>query len=404
VSARGSFARAAIAVIASASVLAGCGTTSPSWLNPMSWGIPAPSLDWLTGRGAASKPGPLPELTATANPTIAWQASVGRSHAGLIPAIAEGAIYAAAQDGTLVRIERDSGRVVWRASAGRALSAGPGADAALVAVGTDKGDVLAFDTDGKAKWTARVSSEIISPPLVAEGIVVVISGDGRIFGITAEDGKTKWVHQRTNPPLTVRNSQGAVASRGGVFVGTAGGRLLALDLQTGIVGWDGTVGIPRGATELERIADVTSRPAVEERQVCAIAYQGRLACFEIVRGTINWTRDVSSLSGIAADDSAFYVVDDAGAIHAFDKSTGASLWKQEAIKARRPNGAQVLGTTHLAVMDIEGYVHVFARTTGNYVGRIATDGTPPTGQPWRVGDRIVFQSTAGNVYAIAAPR
>jgi outer membrane protein assembly factor BamB len=209
------------------------------------------------------------------------------------------------------------------------------------------------------------------------------------------------VHQRTNPPLTVRNTAGPVSSRGGVFVGTAGGRLLALDLQTGIVGWDGTVAIPKGATELERIADVTSRPVVEERQACAVAYQGRLVCFEIVRGAVNWTRDVSSLSGIAADASAFYVVDDAGAIHALDKSTGASLWRQDAIKGRRPTAAQVLGS-QLAVVDLEGYVHVFTTSTGSYVGRIATDGTPPTGQPRPLGERIVFESSAGNVYAISA--
>lgn len=393
----------ALAAVAATLALAGCGTT-PSWLSPTSWGLPAPSFDWLTGRGSASKPGPLPELTATANPTVAWQHGIGRSHAGLVPAVVDNTVYAAAQDGTLVRIEGDSGRVVWRGSAGRGLSAGPGADGRLIAVGTDKGDVLAFDTDGKALWTARVSSEVISPPLVAEGVVVVVSGDGRIFGINAADGKTKWVHQRTNPPLTVRNGAGAVTSRGGVFVGTAGGRLLAMDLQTGIVGWDGTVAIPKGATELERIADVTSRPAIEERQACAVAYQGRLVCFEIVRGTINWTRDVSSLSGIAADDTSFYVVDDAGAIHALDKSTGASLWKQEAIKGRRPNAAQVVGN-HLAVLDIEGYVHLFAKATGNYVGRMATDGTPPTGQPLPLRDgRIVFQSTAGTVYAVAGPR
>jgi len=99
----------------------------------------------------------------------------------------------------------------------------------------------------------------------------------------------------------VRNTSSGVASRGGVFIGMPGGRLLALDLQTGAIGWDGAVATPKGATELERIADVTSRPLIEERQACAVAYQGRLACFEIARGSIAWTRDLSSLTGLAGD-------------------------------------------------------------------------------------------------------
>jgi outer membrane protein assembly factor BamB len=380
-------------------LVSGCSTTS-SWL-PSSWSLPAPSLDWITGRNAASKPGPLPELTgATSTATVSWQVNVGRSTPGLSPAVTQSAVYAAASDGTLVRLEPDSGRTVWRVSAGKPISAGPGADETMVVVATDKGDVLAFSPDGKPQWTVRVSSEVMAPPVVSDAVVVVSSGDGRIYGLDAADGKTKWVQQRTNPALTVRNTAGGVASRGGVFIGMPGGRLLALDLQTGVIGWDGAVATPKGATELERIADVTSRPLIEERQACAVAYQGRLACFEITRGTIAWTRDLSSLSGITGDETAQYVVDDAGALHALDKSTGASLWKQDKIAGRKPRGAQVVGA-HVAVVDIEGYVHLFSRTTGDYVGRLATDGSTPTGQPKLSSGRLLMQSVAGNVYAIA---
>jgi len=371
----------------------------PSWMP--SWSLPAPNFDWLTGRSGATKPGPLPELAASATATIHWQTSVGKSRSGLSPAVLPDAIYAAALDGTLVRLDPATGRTVWRVSAGKPLSAGPGADATLVVVGTDKGDVLAFEPDGKPLWTARVSSEVISPPTVSEGSVVVTSGDGRIYGLAAADGKTRWVNQRTNPPLTVRNSAGGVASRGGVFIGVAGGRLLALDSKTGTIGWDAAVATPKGATELERIADVTSRPWIEERQACAVAYQGRLACFEILRGTPTWTRDVSSLSGISGDDALYYVIDDAGAVHALDRSTGASLWKQDKLAARRPAAGQLAGE-FLAVVDIEGYVHLVATKTGNYAGRLATDGSPPTNQPIAQGERIVWQSASGTVYALSA--
>ena len=230
-----------------------------------------------------------------------------------------------------MRVDPATGRVEWRISAGEALSAGPGAGASILAVGTSKGDVLAFDSDGKARWKARVSSEVIAPPRVSDDVVIAFSGDGRIYGLAAADGKTLWVHPHTNPPLTVRNAAGGVVSRGGLFVGTAGGRLLAIDTQTGTVGWDGTVATPKGATELERIADVTSLPYVDAKEACAAAYQGRVACFDIVRGSLVWTRDVSSLAGITADANRVYVVDDKGAVQAFDRVNGASIWKQDAL-------------------------------------------------------------------------
>jgi len=385
-----------IAPIAATLLLGGCETLR-SWMPS----IPAPSWNWTSWFSSSKKPGPLPETKASASAQLVWQLSVGKATPGFAPAVVGDAIYAAAQDGTIVRVDAANGRTAWRVSAGKKLSAGAGADATLVAVGTDKGEVLAFDTNGKPLWQAKVSSEVVSPPRVADGLVVVASGDGRLYGLTAADGKTKWVYQRNNPPLTVRNYAGAAASRGGLFIGVAGGKLLALDLPTGSMAWEGNVATPKGATELERIADVTSLPVVAERQACAVAFQGRVACFELTRGNLNWSRDVSSLEGMAIDARNLYVTDDKGAIHALDHSTGASVWKQDKLAQRKPGGPQIVGG-ELGVVDIEGYLHLIDRNDGSLVGRAATDGAPATSQPALAGANAVWQSSGGTLYAFTA--
>jgi len=391
--------RSLACALAAASVTAGCASMSESSLTSWIPRIPAPSFAWLTG--SSHKPGPLPQLTPKVTARIDWQQGVGKAAAGFAPAITSSAIYAAALDGTLMRIDPATGRVEWRASAGRALSAGPGADDSLVVVGTDKGDVLAFGTDGKPRWTARVSSEVISPPRVADDIVIVFSGDGRIYGLAAADGKTAWVDSRINPSLTVRNAAGGVVTRGGLLVGTPGGRLLAIDVKSGTIAWDGAVATPKGATELERIADVTSLPYVDDKEVCAAAYQGRVACFDILRGTLHWTRDVSSLAGITADANRLYVVDDKGIVHAYDRASGASVWKQDALEKRRIGGPQLIGD-EIGVVDVEGYVHLLSRSDGSYVGRLATDGSLATSQPAPLGGAMLWQSAKGTLYSVSA--
>jgi outer membrane protein assembly factor BamB len=327
---------------------------------------------------------------------------VGKSVPGFAPAITAQSVYAASADGTLTRLDAATGRVAWRINANRPLSAGPGADDERVVVGTDKGDVLAYDANGAATWTAHVSTEVVAPPAIAGNVVLVFVGDGRVFGLAAADGKTLWVHQRSNPPLTVRNSAGGVVSRGGLFLGTPGGRLVGLDTQTGAVGYEVAVALPKGATELERIADITSLPLIDESTACAVAYQGRVACFEVVRGTPLWTRDISSLAGLTGDERNLYVTDDRGAVHALDRANGASVWKQEALAARRVGGPQLIGTDLVGVVDVEGWLHLLSRADGSYVGRLATDGTAPTAQPTRRGTSIVWQSHNGNVYSVAA--
>lgn len=382
-----------------AAVSAGCASLSQSPLTSWISSIPAPSFAWLTG--GSHKPGPLPTINAKVTPRINWQQGVGKAGPGFAPAITPSAIYAAAIDGTLMRFDPATGRVEWKVSAGHALSAGPGADASLVVVGTDKGDVLAFDAQGKPRWSARVSSEVIAPPRVAESIVIVFSGDGRIYGLSASDGKTVWVDPHANPPLTVRNAAGGVVSRGGLFVGTAGGRLLAIDAQTGTIAWDGTVATPKGATELERIADVTSLPYVDDNEACAAAYQGRVACFDVARGSVIWTRDISSLAGITADANRLYAVDDKGVVQAFDRSNGASVWKQDVLSKRRIGGPQLIGD-EVGVVDVEGYLHLLARKDGAYVGRLATDGSFATTQPAPLAGGMLWQSEKGTLFSVSA--
>jgi outer membrane protein assembly factor BamB len=110
---------------------------------------------------------------------------------------------------------------------------------------------------------------------------------------------------------------------------------------------------------------------------------------------------VSSLGGIAADNRYLYVTDDKGAVHALDKTTGSSIWKQDKLALRQPSGPQLVGD-FVAVVDIEGYLHVIDRNDGSLVGRLATDGSAATAQPAASGANVVWQSMRGTVYVVSA--
>jgi len=383
-----------------AASLGGCSTLSgwlPSWLTePPSW----PS--WLSFGKNPHKPGPLPEFQAKAAGRLNWQVSIGsKMTPGFSPAVRPDAIYAAAPDGAVVSVDPASGTQRWRINAAKSLSAGVGADSTALAVGTDKGDVLAFDTSGKPLWQAKVSSEVSGPPKPADGTVIVWSIDGKIFALSEIDGTRKWVYQRATPPLTVRRFAGGVVSRGGLFTGTPGGKLLGIDLTNGTLAWEGSVTTPKGATELERIADITSLPIVEDRQVCAAAYLGRVACFDLQRGTLLWSRDFGSLGGLALDNRYLYLTDDKGSIQALDKTTGASVWKQDKLAQRFPSGPAIVGD-YLGVVDAEGYLHFLDRNDGSLAGRVATDGKPAVSQPVTVGEAAVWQTTGGTLISAGA--
>lgn len=353
------------------------------------------------GKDTTERPAPLVEIKPAVTVKTQWQGGVGSAGSYVFsPALVGDSVYAAGHDGNLARFDTVSGKQLWRVETGQKLSAGVGAGEGLVFVATRKGEILAYDLDGKAAWRARVSSEVLSAPQAAEGVVVVRAVDGQIFGLDSRDGKRKWVYQRALPALAIRSHAGVVVTRGAVFAGYAGGKLVALSLANGVLGWEAGVAQPRGATELERIADVTSLPVVDGSRICAVAYQGRVACFEVLNGNLVWAREMSSISGLALDRSYLYVSDARGAVHALDKNSGASIWKQDKLLNRRLSAPVVKGE-QVAVADLEGYVHILAREDGSFAGRTATDGSAIAAVPMLLGQNVLVQTRNGGLFSLA---
>jgi outer membrane protein assembly factor BamB len=380
--------RAVFLVTALTAALSGC--SSMEKINPVNWFSSGPKV----------KPAELEAIQPSAELRAQWKASIGSSGVYVLtPAVAGASVYAAAQDGTLARY--DNGAQVWRVKVGQQISGGVGSDGSLVVVGTAKGEILAFDAQGKEKWKTRVSSEVLAAPAVAEGVVLVRSGDNRIFGLDANDGKRRWVYQRATPALSLRTNAGVVVAGKALLAGFPGGKLVAIALGNGAPLWEATVALPKGATELERVADVTSSPVVAGREVCAAAYQGRVACFDLASGNTLWSRDMSSAAGIDVDARYVYVSDDKGAVHALDRSNGASIWKQDKLFMRQLSRPAAEGN-HVAVGDYQGVVHLLRRDDGAFAARLTTDGAGIAAEPQHLERGFLVQSRNGGIYALSA--
>jgi len=351
---------------------------------------------------AGPKMAPLGPLTATADVRTAWSANVGKAgDYTFTPGLVGNAAYVASRTGTVAKLE--DGKLVWKIEAGQPLSAGVGANSRLLVVGTSKGEVLAFSTDdGKALWKTKVSSEVLAAPVVGDDGIAVKSGDNRIHLLDAGDGGRKWVYQRSTPSLSVRSAGSPVFADRYIFVGYPGGKLVALAIQNGAPVWEGAVALPKGATELDRVADIVAPPVVDGRLICAVAFQGRVACFDMGQGgAMVWSRDLSSVVGLAMDSRYLFVADDKGVVYALDRQTGSSLWKQDKLKNRRLS-APVVQRGLVAVADAEGIVHFLSREDGSFAARQKTDGTPVRAPLQMLGNAVLVQTTGGSVSAIEA--
>ncbi|HTJ95218.1 MAG TPA: PQQ-binding-like beta-propeller repeat protein, partial [Pararobbsia sp.] len=132
------------------------------------------------------EPTPLTDFKPTLDIKQVWSSSVGKAGQYLFqPTAVDGSIYAAGRNGSVIKIDAASGKTAWSIKVDDDLSAGVGSDGKLTAVGGLDGTVYVLGEDGKQLWKANASGEIVTPPLVGNGYVLVRTIDGRITAFNA---------------------------------------------------------------------------------------------------------------------------------------------------------------------------------------------------------------------------
>jgi len=349
-------------------------------------------------------PAELIDFDATVNVDRVWSDRYGKGVDKLfIPLIPEpyaGKIYTADRDGRVIALDAQTGDKIWsERNKQLRISGGPGAGDGYVYVGTSDAEVVAFDAEtGEEKWVSSVSSEVLAPPRSALNTVVVRTGDGKLYGLDVSTGKRKWVYDRTIPVLTLRGTGAPIIYGSLVIAGFDNGRLVALDLETGKQDWETRLAVPSGRSDLERMVDVDAEPAILDDTAYVATFQASVAAVSVANGQLEWTREISSYSKIAVDDRRVYVSDDLGYVWALDRFNGASIWKQEALKARQLSGPAVVGD-YIVVGDLEGYLHWINRETGDFVNRTRLDNTRILVPARTVGDMLFAFSSSGELAA-----
>lgn len=362
----------------------------------------------LPAAGCASRavrepPAPLSEFKAAFQVHEIWSTHVGKAtkdYLGLVPGVDDATVYAAGPRGQVSALAIDSGRARWQTNLDVPISGAVGVGKVLVAVGTRDGHVIALSrADGKRAWTALVSSEVLAPPAVADSVIVAQTVDGRLTGLSAADGKRLWTYERSEPALSLRGTDTPVLTANAVLAGFASGRLAAIRLEDGRPLWETVVAPPHGRNEIERLVDVDVPPVVFADAIYVASYQGKLVAINPANGNIIWSRDVSTYTGMATDGTNLYLTDDRGYVLAFDRRSGASVWRQEGLHGRRLN-APVTYDDAVVVADYEGYVHWLAREDGRFLARYQALDSPVRARGVVSGDTVMVASISGRLAAL----
>jgi outer membrane protein assembly factor BamB len=356
------------------------------------------------GKTVREPPAPLPDFAPQVRVTEAWSTGVGRG-AGkqplrLAPYVDGTTLYAADAHGRVSAVAADSGRRLWETDVNLAISGATGVGDGLVVVGTPKGRVVALNKeDGKQAWTATVSSAVTAAPAVHGGVAVVQTADGKLTALSAADGKRLWVYERSEPALSLLGTSAPAIVDEYALSGFAGGRIVVLNLRDGRLLWEFAVSQPRGRNEVERLVDVDAPLLIVRDMLYAASYRGKIVAMDMRTGRLQWTRDVSTYTGLDAGRGHVYLTDEKGNVLAFDQATGASVWKQDKLRGRNLS-APVYFNGYVVVGDYQGYLHWLSADDGRFVSRTRVGSDPIAARPLAGPAAVYVLSQGGTLAAL----
>ncbi|HXS72857.1 MAG TPA: outer membrane protein assembly factor BamB [Rhodanobacteraceae bacterium] len=376
----------------------------------------------ISGKDNVQPPRELTKFVPSVQVQRLWKDSIGdgsgRSGIRLAPAYADGKLYVASVDGKLAALDAATGKTIWRDDtrtqgwfgfghkryADALYAGGPTVSGDLLAVGTLDGHVYGMDAaTGKQRWAAEVSDEVVSPPVIDNGVVYARTNDGRIYALDAATGQRKWVNDQANVPLlSLRGNGPLLVAHGVVFFGSDDGKIVALRGDTGSAQWQQTIAKGEGRSDIEKLNDADDMLQLDGDALYATAYHGQLVSIDAPTGKVNWNRPFSSYVGVAVADKQLVGVDDQSQVWAFDAGSGSDMWKQDALQYRWLSPPAVQG--HYAVVgDLEGYVHWLNLKDGSFAARTRLSKDAIRARPLVVGDTVFVEDESGNIAAYRVP-
>ena len=241
-------------------------------------------------------------------------------------------IYVGNRAGALMALHMEDGSVAWEVNFPGAISSEGvlAEDGALLLLGTDNGDLVAFDLETKKpRWTYETQGMIRNAPVVVDGVVYIVNSRDQVFALDLRSGAWRWQYDQPYPTdftvhghaglsyLATEEGEGA----GTLFTGFSNGKVAAIGAASGEALWIASVA-PDGGD----FADADATPLVlAERGEVVVAGQntgvyglgladGSQRWFHAVRGAGSVVRGPRGLMAFSSALEGIFVLEHGGRV------------------------------------------------------------------------------------------
>ncbi len=348
---------------------------------------------------------PVPMVSSQFTPDSEWRASIGKGvgqyFSKLNPVLAYEKIFIAGRDGEVKALDPENGSTIWKTDLETdviaRLSGGVTPSYGKLFIGSENGEVIALDAEnGELLWRQEVLGEVLAAPVTERDLVIVHTSRGVLAALDTDSGELRWTINTDVPNLALRGESAPTTVSGGVFWGTANGRLAAAIAERGQLIWQQPIGIPKGATEIDRLVDVDSSPVILGSMLYTVGYNGQLVAIDLRTGAQVWKRNYSSAMDMATNGSRLFLITDNDHVVAVDVRSGTEIWQNKRLENRLLTAPKIIDD-YLVVGDTEGYLHWLDIDSGEFVAQQFIDDSGFAVGPLELDDGYLITTRDGSI-------
>ena len=317
------------------------------------------------------EPIPLQSIQNESPISVEWKKSFkGESSlASFKPSFYSGNMLIADPEGNISSLNPKSGKMNWKISLDRQLSAGIASGFGKLIVADVNGFVIAINSETQEIiWEKNVGGEVLSNAKVTASLIIVKNSIGELIALNSNSGEQKWTYRSQLPALTIRGTGEPIIEDGIVFSSFDNGRLGAFQRDSGLFLWDAPISFVEGSSELENLIDADSAPMIAKQLLFATNYQGNLTAFDISQKRPVWNSKSSSFHSPIVTNNMILAIQEDGSILSFSLSNLDPSWaSKEYLRRELSNG--MMYKNLMLVGDLEGYIHAINPLTGLTLGR-----------------------------------
>lgn len=312
------------------------------------------------------------------------------------PIIYKNSIIAGNSYDGLVTFDLQSKSEKWRTAIPYGVEAGAATINDRLFVGSNSGQMYSIDmASGEIIWVFDSKSELVSEPLLHNGILYFISGSQSLYALDASNGKQIWFYNRqdTTSSMSIRGGSKPTIANGVLYVGFSDGALVAINAQTGTEQWEITL------NRNTKFKDIDASPLVDGDYIYINSYDDKIYCLSKDKGEIIWSAAFGGFSTPLLLDGALIVTSSKGELAALSKKDGQVLWVK-----KTNNGVFIepsLFKSMIMTGESQGKLLFFDQKTGNQVGSFEP-GRGVFSKPSVHNDFLYFISGEGNIYGLKA--